>query len=188
LERWNQIQEQYNKFIDKSEFDRVFNDKKYIATIEVDLIKLNILSELIKVEDLGRVPVDYSDLLSELGISGTKEEIKRTIAQKRSRIKVYIAKNKPEIEKIVERINEIILKFSQSVLDAEELDKLSSEYNVLKKKLDAINSKESEDGISSFFDFLGIAGSRLGYHIPADILLAEWCGLLNTLKQLKKEK
>jgi len=188
LDRREEIQEQYNKFADKSGFDRMFNDKKYMTQIEVELIRLNVLSELIKIEELNRVPVDYSELLSELDISGSKEQIKRIIAQKRSRINLYLVKNKTEIEKIITRINEIILKFSQSVLDATELDKLSLEYTNLKKKLDAINDKESGEGISSFFDFLGIAGNRLGYHIPSDILLAEWCGLLNTLKQLNKQK
>ena len=166
----------------------MFNDKKYIVQIETELVRLNVLSELLKIEDLNRVPVDYSELLTELGISGTRDSVKQIIAQKRNRINMYLIKNKSETERLISRINEIVLKFSRSVLNSDQIDKLSKEYDSLTKKFNAIMEKESSESLSSFFDFLGLAGNKLGHHIPSDILLAEWCGLINTLKQLNKEK
>ena len=35
---------------------------------------------------------------------------------------------------------------------------------------------------NDFYKFLAQAGRQVGYRIPGDILLAEWCGILNDLK------
>lgn len=42
----------------------------------------------------------------------------------------------------------------------------------------------NETAKNDFYDLVGIASHKLGYHIPSDILLIEWCGILNTLKQI----
>lgn len=42
----------------------------------------------------------------------------------------------------------------------------------------------NETAKNDFYDLIGIASHKLGYHIPSDILLIEWCGILNTLKRM----
>ena len=42
----------------------------------------------------------------------------------------------------------------------------------------------NETATNDFYDLIGIASHKLGYHIPSDILLIEWCGILNTLKRM----
>jgi len=45
--------------------------------------------------------------------------------------------------------------------------------------------KQSNDTAKNdFYDLIAVASKSLGYHIPSDILLIEWCGILNTLKRM----
>ena len=44
--------------------------------------------------------------------------------------------------------------------------------------------QSNETAKNDFYDLIGIASHKLGYHIPSDILLIEWCGILNTLKRM----
>lgn len=56
----------------------------------------------------------------------------------------------------------------------------------MKYKLLKLN-KEKNDGETAkndFYDLIAVASQKLGYHIPSDILLIEWCGILNTLKRI----
>lgn len=53
------------------------------------------------------------------------------------------------------------------------------------KLLKANKEKQgNETAKNDFYDLIGIASHKLGYHIPSDILLIEWCGILNTLKRM----
>lgn len=53
------------------------------------------------------------------------------------------------------------------------------------KLLKANKEKQgNETAKNDFYDLIGVASHSLGYHIPSDILLIEWCGILNTLKRM----
>lgn len=56
-------------------------------------------------------------------------------------------------------------------------------YKILSRQDE--NEKKAND---DFYELLPLAGTHLGYHVPSDILLIEWCGILKTLKRLSDER
>jgi hypothetical protein len=54
-------------------------------------------------------------------------------------------------------------------------------YKMLKLNKEKQNNETAKN---DFYDLIAIASKTLGYHIPSDILLIEWCGILNTLKRM----
>lgn len=57
------------------------------------------------------------------------------------------------------------------------------------KLLKANKEKQgNETAKNDFYDLIGIASHKLGYYIPGDILLIEWCGILNTLKRMTDDR
>lgn len=54
-------------------------------------------------------------------------------------------------------------------------------YKMLKANKEKQNTETAKN---DFYDLIAIASKTLGYHIPSDILLIEWCGILNTLKRM----
>jgi len=54
-------------------------------------------------------------------------------------------------------------------------------YRFLKANKEKQNNETAKN---DFYDLIAIASKTLGYHIPSDILLIEWCGILNTLKRM----
>lgn len=56
----------------------------------------------------------------------------------------------------------------------------------MKYKLFKVNKEKqnNETAKNDFYDLIAIASKTLSYHIPSDILLIEWCGILNTLKRM----
>lgn len=59
-----------------------------------------------------------------------------------------------------------------------------TKYNL---KIKERNQKAKTKTNSDFYEMITFASKTLGYHIPHDILLAEWCGTLNILKKIKPD-
>jgi hypothetical protein len=54
-------------------------------------------------------------------------------------------------------------------------------YNFeIAKRSNEVKKKAEND----YYKMIGLASERMGHHIPSDILLPEWCGILMTLKEL----
>lgn len=69
------------------------------------------------------------------------------------------------------------------------ITQIKAKYEVDKENQSAKNKKSANN---DYYALLGIASESLGYHIPSNILLAEWCGIMAILKrkseaQTKKE-
>ena len=49
------------------------------------------------------------------------------------------------------------------------------------------NQKAKAKTNSDYYEMITFASKTLGYHVPFDILLPEWCGTLNILKKIKPD-
>ena len=114
-------------------------------------------------------------------------QIKQKIAQKKAKLRVLIAKYRSEQENILARINEIVTNFQAGNTSEDKILKVAEEFDRLSKRLKEISNKYETEK-TSFYTDLSSIGKVLGFHIPSDILLAEWCGYLSVIRKMNKEK
>lgn len=184
---FDEISEQYSKETDKNALDRAIGNKSFLAKCEAELEVVKACQELMEWSDSGVENIDYLTPLSNVGISGSPMQLKLKIAQKKAKLRVLIAKYRSEQENILARINDIVSNFRAGNISEDKMLKVAEEFDRLSKRLKEIVSNSNEEK-SSFYSDLSTVGKILGYHIPSDILLVEWCGHLTTIRKINKEK
>lgn len=187
IEAWDEINEQYAKSTDSNAIDRTIGNKSFLAKCEAELEVVKACQELMEWSDAGVPDIDYLTPLENVGISGSSMQIKQKIAQKKAKLRVLIAKYRSEQENILARINEIVTNFQSGNISEDKILKVAEEFDRLSKRLKEISNK-SETEKTSFYTDLSSIGKVLGFHIPSDILLAEWCGYLSVIRKMNKEK
>lgn len=187
IEAWDNINEQYAKSTDKNTLDRTIGNKSFLGKCEAELEVIKACQELIEWSEAGVPDIDYLTPLQNIGITGSLMQIKLKIAQKKAKLRVLIAKYRSEQENILARINEIVTNFQAGNISEDKILKVAEEFDRLSKRLKEISNK-SETEKTSFYTDLSSIGKVLGFHIPSDILLAEWCGYLSVIRKMNKEK
>lgn len=187
IEAWDNINEQYAKSTDKNTLDRTIGNKSFLGKCEAELEVIKACQELIEWSEAGVPDIDYLTPLKNIGIDGSLMQIKLKIAQKKAKLRVLIAKYRSEQENILARINEIVTNFQSGNISEDKMLKVTEEFDRLSKRLKEISNK-SETEKTSFYTDLSSIGKVLGFHIPSDILLAEWCGYLSVIRKMNKEK
>ena len=184
---FDEISEKYSKETDSKSLDRAIGNKSFLAKCEAELEDVKACQELMEWSEAGVPDIDYLTPLENVGISGSSMQIKQKIAQKKAKLRVLIAKYRSEQENILARINEIVTNFQAGNISEDKILKVAEEFDRLSKRLKEISNK-SETEKTSFYTDLSSIGKVLGFHIPSDILLAEWCGYLSVIRKMNKEK
>ena len=187
IDTWDDINEQYAKSTDSSALDRTIGNKSFLGKCEAELEVIKACQELMEWSEAGVPDIDYLTPLEAIGITGTMMQIKLKIAQKKAKLRVLIAKYRSEQENILAQVNDIVLAFQLGNISEEKMIELAERFDKLSKRLKEISNK-SETEKTSFYTDLSSIGKVLGFHIPSDILLAEWCGYLSVIRKMNKGK